>query len=195
MILLLKKNELLWTAGIGLLIGIAIIGIWLLNKKKESNINTKFDELEHLMSNQSFLYSNLNSIKSYVLSRSPMEAAQYLTELMNLMKSLSNYSKQKNITLAQEIDTILLYLELEKKRLGEQLEFFQDIDASLKTENIQVKPLFIFKQVEEFIENQYPKSKIKLHLQIKQVGEKLTCLIEENQFTIQIPSQRSFLTL
>jgi LytS/YehU family sensor histidine kinase len=197
-ILLWLINTFYWVIGLLLLVGSGFLGLKkYYTKKSESNITSKFDELEHLMSNQSFLYSNLNSIKSYVLSRSPMEAAQYVTELMNLMKSLSSHSKQKNITLAQEIDIILLYLELEKKRLGEQLEVYKDIDSTLKTDKIQVKPLIFFKQIEEFIESQYPKSKIKFNLLVRQSGEKLNCYIEDNQFIIDIPisPHRSFLTL
>jgi LytS/YehU family sensor histidine kinase len=197
-ILLLVFKLLPMSIGTVLLVGLGIFSFnKYFNKKTESNINSKFNELEHLMNNQSFLYGNLNSIKSYVLSRSPMEAAQYLTELMNLMKSLSNHSKQKNISLAQEIDMILLYLELEKKRLGEQLEYYKDIDTNLKTDKIQVKPLVFFKKIEEFIENQHPKSKIKFNLLVRQSGERLNCHIEDNQFIIEIPisPQRSFLTL
>lgn len=55
-----------------------------------------------------------------------MEAAQYPTEFTNLLKTLSNGSKQKSILFAQEIETILLYLELEKKRIGEEFTFFQE---------------------------------------------------------------------
>lgn len=80
-----------------------------------------------------------------------MEAAQYPTEFTNLLKTLSNGSKQKSILLAQEIETILLYLELEKKRIGEEFTFFQEIEANIQTETIRVKTLFAFKNTEEII--------------------------------------------
>lgn len=160
-------------------------------KKSESSVLERIQELEGIMGNQQFLYGNLHSIKQYILLHSPMEAAQYLTEFTNLLKSLSNSSKQKHISLSQEIETVLLYLQLEKKRLGEDFVFFQEIEANLNTEQIQVKPLFAFKLIEELIQNQ--NSKIQLHLIIKKVGEKLKCKIENNalntHFIIEVPTK------
>jgi LytS/YehU family sensor histidine kinase len=176
---------------------LVIVGLWLslLNyykKKTESGLLEKIQELEGIMGNQQFLYGNLNSIKQYILLHSPMEAAQYLTEFTNLLKTLSNSSKQKNISLAQEIETILLYLELEKKRIGDKFVFFQEIESNLKTESIQVKPLFAFKQVEELMQKQ--NNQLKLHFIIKKVGEKLNCRIENDylstNFIIEIPTKQ-----
>ena len=153
----------------------------------------KIQELEGIMGNQQFLYGNLNSIKQYILLNSPMEAAQYLTEFSNLLKTISNNSKQKNITLAQEIESVILYLELEKKRLGQRLEFFQDIESNLNTESIQVKPLFVFKQMEELIQKQSDFATMQIHLMVKNVGEKLNCRVEgvipNTNFIIEIPNK------
>lgn len=190
---LVISSDLLWY-GVILLLVIAALVLSLLNyfkKKKETGLLEKINELESIMGNQQFLYGNLNSIKQYILLHSPMEAAQYLTEFTNLLKTLSNSSKQKSISLAQEIETILLYLELEKKRIGEEFTFFQEIEANIKTEAIQVKPLFAFKQVEEIIRKQ--QNHLKLYLIIKQVGEKLNCKVENDasstSFVIEIPSK------
>ncbi len=193
LITLVVTTELIWY---GIILLLAVIGLVLslLNyykKKSETGLLEKINELEGIMGNQQFLYGNLNSIKQYILLHSPMEAAQYLTEFTNLLKTLSNSSKQKSISLAQEIETILLYLELEKKRIGEEFSFFQEIEANIKTEAIQVKPLFAFKQVEEIIRKQ--QNQLKLYLIIRQVGEKLNCKVENGasstSFVIEIPSK------
>lgn len=164
-----------------------------LKNKRESHIVGKIQELENVMGNPQFLYSNLNSIKQYVLVHSPMEAAQYLTEFSNLLRSISFNSKQKNISLAREIETVILYLELEKKRLGERMEFFQEIETNLNTETIQVKPLFVFKQIEDLIQKQSEYTSMKIHLLIKNVGEKLNCRTEgvmpNTTFIIEIPTK------
>lgn len=193
LITLVVTTELIWY---GIILLLAVIGLVLslLNyykKKSETGLLEKINELEGIMGNQQFLYGNLNSIKHYILLYSPMEAAQYLTEFTNLLKTLSNSSKQKTISLAQEIETILLYLELEKKRIGEEFAFFQEIEANISTEAIQVKPLFAFKQVEEIIRKQ--QNHLKLYLIIKQVGEKLNCKVENGlsstSFVIEIPNR------
>jgi LytS/YehU family sensor histidine kinase len=175
-----------------LIIGSIFLGLSkYLKKKPEPSVLDRIQEMERIMGNQQFLYGNLNSIKQYILLHSPMEAAQYLTEFTNLLKSLSNSSKQKHISLSQEIETVLLYLQLEKKRLGEDFVFFQEIEANLNTEQIQVKPLFAFKQVEELIHNQ--NSKMQLHLIIKKIGKNLKCKVENTtiatNFIIEIPTK------
>lgn len=190
---LLMLSDIFWYGAMFLLVIVSLFLSLLkyFKKKSESSVLERIQELEGIMGNQQFLYGNLNSIKQYILLHSPMEAAQYLTEFTNLLKSLSNSSKQKHISLSQEIETILLYLQLEKKRLGEEFVFFQDIESNLNTEQIQVKPLFAFKQMEELIHNQ--NDKMQLHLIIKKVGEKLKCKIENNSistnFIIEIPTK------
>ncbi len=192
-ITLLILSDIFWYGAMFFLVIVSLFVSLLkyFKKKSESSVLEKIQELEGIMGNQQFLYGNLNSIKQYILLHSPMEAAQYLTEFTNLLKSLSNSSKQKHISLSQEIETVLLYLQLEKKRLGEEFVFFQDIESNLNTEQIQVKPLFAFKQMEELIHNQ--NSKMQLHLIIKRVGEKLKCKIENNaiatNFIIEIPTK------
>jgi LytS/YehU family sensor histidine kinase len=184
-----------WYVAMGLLLLISFL--WslttYLKQKRESHIVAKIQELENVMGNPQFLYSNLNSIKQYILLHSPMEAAQYLTEFSNLLKSISVNSKQKNISLAQEIETVILFLELEKKRLGERMEFFQEIENNLNTETIQVKPLFVFKQIESLIQKQSDYATMKIHLLVKNVGEKLNCrtegVIPNTTFIIEIPTK------
>ncbi|MBA4848763.1 histidine kinase [Emticicia sp. BO119] len=193
-LLLVLMNVFLYVA-MGLLLLVSFL--WsltnYLKQKRESHIVAKIRELENVMGNPQFLYSNLNSIKQYVLLHSPMEAAQYLTEFSNLLRSISTNSKQKNISLAQEIETVILFLELEKKRLGERMEFFQEIETNLNTETIQVKPLFVFKQIEELIQRQSDYASMKIHLLVKNVGEKLNCRTEgampNTTFIIEIPTK------
>lgn len=188
---LLMLSDIFWYGAMLLMVFVSLFLSLLkyYKKKSESSILERIQELEGIMGNQQFLYGNLHSIKQYILLHSPMEAAQYLTEFTNLLKSLSNSSKQKHISLSQEIETVLLYLQLEKKRLGEEFVFFQEIETNLNTEQIQVKPLFAFKLVEELIHNQ--RDSMQLHLIIKKVGEKLKCKVENTalatNFIIEIP--------
>ncbi|WP_435356563.1 histidine kinase [Emticicia sp. SJ17W-69] len=191
--MLLMLSDIFWYGAMLVLFFISLFLSLLkyYKKKSESSILERIQELEGIMGNQQFLYGNLHSIKQYILLHSPMEAAQYLTEFTNLLKSLSNSSKQKHISLSQEIETLLLYLQLEKKRLGETFVFFHEIEENLNTEQIQVKPLFAFKILEELIHNQT--NQMQLHLIIKKEGEKLKCKVENTamatNFIIEIPTK------
>ncbi len=120
---LLVFSNILWY---GIIVLLLIIGLLLGYQKKKTQLglSKKIQELERTIGSQQFFYGNLDAIKQHILQNSPMEAAIYVTEFTNLLRTLSNNSKQKSISLAQEIETILLYLELEKKRIGGSFVFF-----------------------------------------------------------------------
>lgn len=164
---------------LGVFIGGVFLTDWMNRKKaKEPDILLKINELERNLDSQQFLVGSLLSIKQYMLSHSQLEAAQYLTEFTNLLKNISFLSRQKRISLAEELETTLLYVELEKKRLNNRLEFSKQIQENLFTEKIKVKPLFLLKKIEKLIEKQ--KDEI---LQIRLVvrsNERFDCEMESD---------------
>lgn len=161
--------------------GACVGGVFLtnwINRKKvdDSSLLLKINELEKNIDSQQFLLGSLLSIKQYMFSHSQLEAAQYLTEFTNLLKNISSLSRQKKISLAEELETTLLYLELEKKRLNNRLEFSKQIQENLFTEKIKVKPLFLLKKIEKLIEKQ-ESGLLKIELVVRS-HKKLDCRLE-----------------
>jgi Histidine kinase len=192
-IFLLVNNDWFWVVG-GCVILVILLIISLLAyfiRKSKLQINNQITELESIVNNHHFFYGSLNSIKSYVLSRSPMETAQYLTEFTNLLKTLTSYAKQKNISLAQEIDAVLLYLTLEQKRLGDKLEISQEIESGANLSKILVKPLFAFRQIEGLIEQKKEQEKLSILLIIRNLEGKFSYKLENinshARLIIQVP--------
>jgi Histidine kinase len=180
-ILLLVKNDWIWYV-VGIIILVILLIISLLRyfiRKSKLQLNSQITELESIINNHHFFYGSLNSIKNYVLSRSPMETAQYLTEFTNLLKTLTSYAKLKNISLAQEIDAVLLYLALEQKRMGDKLEISQEIESGADMSKVLVKPLFAFRQIEELIEQKKTSEKLSILLIIRNLEGKYSCKLEK----------------
>lgn len=123
--LLVFFNILWYGITVLLLIICLLLGLLGYKKKLSSGFAKKFRNSKDPSALSSFFYGNLDAIKQHILQNSPIEAAMYVTEFTNLLRTLSNNSKQKSISLAQEIERILLYLELEKKRIGESFVFFR----------------------------------------------------------------------
>ena len=112
----------------------------------------KSSELELLKSqlNPHFLFNALNSIKALVLIDAD-KAREAIIKLSELLRFTLNYEKIKLISLSDEIDEVVKYLELEKIRFGNRLEVF--IDLQEETLDAKVPPAMVLTLVENAIKH------------------------------------------
>lgn len=116
--------------------------------KQEANLKTLIKEAElSALKNQinpHFLFNSLNSVSSLTIT-SPEKAQEMIIKLSEYLRySLSN-EEQQITTLATELNNIKLYLEIEKIRFGERLNFqFNCSEKSLATKipAMILQPLF-----------------------------------------------------
>lgn len=81
--------------------------------------------------NPHFLFNTLNSISTLVLLKQTEQANAMLSRLSSFLRyTLINEAAAK-VTLAQEIETLKLYLDIEKMRFEERLRTNFDIDAAV----------------------------------------------------------------
>ena len=71
--------------------------------------------------NPHFLFNTLNSISTLVLLKQTDRANAMLSRLSSFLRYTLANEPTAQVTLAQEIDTIKLYLDIEKMRFGERL--------------------------------------------------------------------------
>lgn len=116
--------------------------------KEEANLKTLVKEVElNALKNQinpHFLFNSLNSISSLTIT-SPEKAQEMIIKLAEYLRySLSN-EEQQETTLQTELENIKLYLEIEKVRFGDRLNFqFNCPDETLKAKipAMILQPLF-----------------------------------------------------
>ena len=94
--------------------------------KQEANLKTLIKEVElNALKNQinpHFLFNSLNSVSSLTIT-SPEKAQEMIIKLSEYLRySLSN-EEQQITTLKTELENIRLYLEIEKIRFGDRLNF------------------------------------------------------------------------
>jgi sensor histidine kinase YesM len=96
----------------------------------------KSAELELLKTqlNPHFLFNALNSIKALVLIDQE-KARDAIIKLSELLRFTLNYEKAPLITLNEEINEVIKYLELEQIRFGKRLE----VHISLQEETLELK--------------------------------------------------------
>ncbi|WP_124980052.1 sensor histidine kinase [Nonlabens xiamenensis] len=108
-------------------------------------------QLENLRSqmNPHFLFNALNSLQDHIISNEQKEASKFLVKFSKLMRMFLDHSRSDVITLDQEIETLELYLSLEKKRFNNQLTYKIKIDPSINRFKTMVPSLFL----QPYIEN------------------------------------------
>ncbi|MBR0553369.1 sensor histidine kinase [Stakelama marina] len=82
--------------------------------------------------NPHFLFNTLNSISTLVLLKQTERANAMLARLSNFLRYTLANEPTAHVTLAQEVDMLKLYLEIEKMRFDERLRPRFDIDPRVE---------------------------------------------------------------
>lgn len=143
-------------------------------KTKELKLTQEKNRIEHQLfrsqMNPHFLFNAMNSIQSFIISEDSLSAHSYLAKFARLMRLILDNSSQEFIPLEQEINTLQLYLELEKLRFENKFDFSIDISKDVDEEFIGIPPMLI----QPFVENAI------LHgLMTKKINGQLTIMLEE----------------
>ena len=190
--------ETYWFYG---LVVAAIIGLvwlyfrWRLQQKEAQRIaevdkilidkkitNLRLENLRSQM-NPHFIFNALNSIQDYIISNEKELASSYLVKFSRLIRMYLDYSQQNEITLEEELNALKLYLELEKVRFEDELEYTISVDNQLKTKQIKVPSLFIQPYVENALKHGllHKLNDRKLHIEAKFIQQnKLEITVEDN---------------
>jgi hypothetical protein len=152
------------------------------NLLKQELIRTRQRSLAQQM-NPHFIYNALNSIQYYIYIDEKEKSNAFLAKFAQLMRMILNNSQHETILIEEELDTIQLYLELEKMRFKDKFDFEIVVDEHLDKQNTRIPSLLI----QPFIENailhgisnkREGSGKILLELQNTEGGIK--CIIEDN---------------
>jgi two-component system, LytTR family, sensor kinase len=154
---LFMEGSLPWRFLIGLLFYSVIILVYYLIKyygnfqekiQQEATLNTlvKESELAMLRSqiNPHFIFNSLNSISSLTMAF-PEKAQEMTIKLSDFLRySLAQDGKQLT-TLAEEMNNVGLYMDIEKTRFGSRLQFEPQMDVACLDKllpNMILQPLF-----------------------------------------------------
>ena len=117
------------------------------NQKKQSELNLKAIELEtqtlRSQMNPHFIFNCLSSINRFILKNKTEEASDYLTKFSRLIRMVLNNSKQSFISLEDELETLRLYLEMERLRFKNSFDYSFTYNNSVEAGNIFIPPLLL----------------------------------------------------
>ncbi|MFY8021318.1 MAG: sensor histidine kinase [Bacteroidia bacterium] len=73
--------------------------------------------------NPHFFYNALNTIQAYIFQKDPENAIDYLNKFARLTRIILDGSDKETVSLENELESLQMYLELEKMRFSEQFDF------------------------------------------------------------------------
>ena len=154
-------------------------------QRQKRDLDKKFAELElnalQAQMNPHFIFNALTAIQNFILDNNHDAADTYLVKFSRLMRSFLDASKEKHITLHNEIKLLRLYVELEQLRFGDKFDVKWMIDEEVD-EFIDI-PSMIF---QPFVENAinhgllYKEDKGLLLIHFYYKNNTLFCTIEDN---------------
>jgi two-component system LytT family sensor kinase len=98
-----------------------------------------------------FMFNTLNSIAGLVRDRRTDEAVSMIVGLSEFLRRASEDSHRAQVTLAEEVEYLQRYVEIQKVRFGERLRVSVDIPAELQ--DAQVPSLLLQPLVENAIKH------------------------------------------
>ena len=115
----------------------------------EKNINqSKLKAIKSQM-NPHFFYNALNTIQSFILSNDKKQAVNYLSKFATLTRTILEMTEKDMVTITEEINTLRLYLDIEKVRFNDDFNFEILADLNIDADNIKIPSMFL----QPFVEN------------------------------------------
>lgn len=99
--------------------------------------------------NPHFLFNSLNSIKLYIINNEKENAVYYLNKFSKLIRAILSNSREKEISLKEELEMMELYVNIESIRFTEKIHYDVIIDENIKTDQIKIPSMIL----QPFIEN------------------------------------------
>jgi sensor histidine kinase YesM len=124
-------------------------------RQLESNFEQQLAEIQMMalraQMNPHFIFNCLNSIQLYTTSNDAAKASDYLNRFSQLIRLVLENSRSERVTLANELEALRLYLEMEAMRFKDKLRFSIEVNTDLDTDLIEIPPLLLQPYVENAI--------------------------------------------
>ncbi|MEM9337409.1 MAG: histidine kinase, partial [Bacteroidota bacterium] len=169
-----------------LLLAISILLILFFNYRKRLKAKQERTVLEQKLlrtqMNPHFLFNSLMSIQKFIYQNKAEEGVAYIAKFARLVRLILENSRDEYISMEREIETLELYLELQKVRLGDQFDYEIVIDSDMEPEMEKVPPMFAQPFIENTIEHGFSnlshKGLVRIGFGMKE--DKISFTIEDN---------------
>lgn len=146
-----RQNYLIIALVIFLLLTSGITVFYIRNKRSKQAVKQAELEQKALRAqmNPHFIFNSLNSIQRMYMQGDHATANDFMGEFGDLLRTILENSGKSSISLKKELDTLRLYMDLEKLRTEGLVDYELNVDKSIDQLNSNVPPLII----QPFVEN------------------------------------------
>jgi tetratricopeptide (TPR) repeat protein len=133
--------------------------------------------------NPHFIFNALNSIQDYIVLNQKNLASDYLGKFADLIRNYLHFSDTGFISIADEVHNLNLYLELEKLRFEDLLNYSFKVDENMNSETIKIPTMLIQPYVENALKHGllHKKEDRRLSVIINKISDSIVeCIIEDN---------------
>ncbi len=149
------------------------IKLQLMREKEKNFIQSKLYEMEmrvvKAQMNPHFIFNAMNSIQQFVLSNDSENANNYLIRFSRLLRKTLESNTDETISLANEIDILEKYMEIEALRFSGGFRFSVTCGERIDKQTIMIPQLLI----QPFVENAI------WHGLVPKIGDKVITIIFE----------------
>ena len=137
--------------------------------------------------NRHFIFNSLNAIQYYINKEEKREANRYLTSFAKLIRKNLDSTTEVWVSLKDELERTILYLDLEMMRFSERFTYTVEIDEDVDAELVRLPSMTLQPYLENSIwHGLLPKeSKGDLAIRISVIGQRLCISIEDNGIGIE----------
>ena len=160
-----------------------------LRKYKDERIRQKYKnellelEMRALRSqmNPHFIFNSLNSIKNFIIANEKKVATSYLNNFAKLMRLILLHSKEKSISIKEELHALELYVDMEKVRFPDKFEVKINLDSNVD-KDFAVPPLVLQPFVENAIRHAFEGVEERGAIEVNVVRKEnsVVCTIDDN---------------
>ena len=157
-----------------------------MREKNKTELNKRIANIEsqalRAQMNPHFIFNTLSSIQHYISNNDTNAALKYLSKFAKLMRRIMDNSKQQMIPVAEEINALNLYLELEVMRFENKFKYAITVDATVDQNYDRIPSMLIQPYVENaIIHGLLPKKAPgKISITLQRQGDTILCIIEDN---------------
>lgn len=163
------------------------------NKEKQERLESDYQRLRketykskiaaiRSQMNPHFIFNALNTIQEFILTNQQDIASEYLADFADLMRIYLNQSKEENISISEEEESLQLYLRLENLRFNGELDYRIEVDERINKDGTHIPVMLLQPYVENSIKHGllHKKGKKQLSIRFEKKENHIRCTIEDN---------------
>ncbi|NNF34752.1 MAG: histidine kinase [Saprospiraceae bacterium] len=178
-----------------LLVGLSAIVIYYIRKnernktkaaEEKSTIKDQINKLEKkalaAQMNPHFIFNSMNAIQEFIYNGENEIAINYLAKFSKIIRAVLNFSSQDRIPLAEEIDFINHYVELQQMRFSSNFKLRVNLPNEIDLYTIEIPPFLLQPHIENAIEHGLKTISATgiIELTFQDIGDYLQVTIDDN---------------